>query len=63
MDSMITAAAQALAAGNPLGALKRVALREDAPALALRGIAMAQLGDFVRAKALMRSADFMNVAV
>lgn len=56
MDSMITAAAQALAAGDPLGALKRVALRDDAPALALRGIAMAQLGDFVRAKALVRSA-------
>jgi tetratricopeptide (TPR) repeat protein len=56
MDSLITAAARALAAGDPLGALKRVALRDDAPALALRGIAMAQLGDFVRAKALMRSA-------
>ncbi len=56
MDSMITAAARALAAGDPLGALKRVALREDAPALALRGIAMAQLGDLVRAKALVRSA-------
>ncbi|HEY0684027.1 MAG TPA: hypothetical protein VGD45_16975 [Steroidobacter sp.] len=53
---MITAAARALAAGDPLGALKRVALRDDAPALALRGIAMAQLGDFVRAKALVRSA-------
>jgi hypothetical protein len=56
MDSLITAAAQALAAGDPIGALKCVALREDAPALALRGIAMAQLGDFVRAKALLRSA-------
>jgi hypothetical protein len=56
MDSLITAAARALAAGDPLGALNRVALRDDAPALALRGIAMAQLGDFVRAKALMRSA-------
>jgi hypothetical protein len=56
MDSMITAAARALAAGDPLGALKRVALREDAPALALRGIAMAQLGDLVRAKALLRRA-------
>jgi hypothetical protein len=56
MDSLITAAARALAAGDPLGALKRVALRDDAPALALRGIAMAQLGDFVRAKALLRSA-------
>jgi hypothetical protein len=56
MDSLITAAARALSAGDPLGALKRVALRNDAPALALRGIAMAQLGDFVRAKALLRSA-------
>ena len=56
MDSLITAAARALAAGDPLGALKRVALREDAPALALRGIAMAQLGDLVRAKSLLRSA-------
>jgi hypothetical protein len=56
MDSMITAAARALATGDPLGALKRVALRDDAPALALRGIAMAQLGDLVRAKALVRRA-------
>ncbi len=56
MDSLITATAQALAAGDPLGALKRVALRDDAPALALRGIAMAQLGDFARAKELLRRA-------
>jgi len=56
MDSMITAAARALAAGDPLGALKRIALRGDASALALRGIAMAQLGDLVRARALLRSA-------
>jgi hypothetical protein len=56
MDSLITAAARALATGDPVGALKRVALRDDAPALALRGIAMAQLGDLVRAKALLRSA-------
>ncbi|CAB3704387.1 helix-turn-helix domain-containing protein [Paraburkholderia rhynchosiae] len=56
MDPLIQAAAQALAAGDPLGALKRVALRDDASALALRGIAMAQLGDFIRAKALVRSA-------
>jgi DNA-binding transcriptional ArsR family regulator len=56
MDSLITAAAHALAAGDPLGALKRIALREDAPALALRGIAMAQLGDLVRARALVKSA-------
>ncbi|HEV3175944.1 MAG TPA: hypothetical protein VGZ72_08140 [Stellaceae bacterium] len=56
MDSLITAAARALAAGDPLGALKRVALRDDAPALALRGIAMAQLGDLVRAKGLLRRA-------
>jgi DNA-binding winged helix-turn-helix (wHTH) protein len=57
MDSLITAAARALSAGDPLGALKRVALRDDAPALALRGIAMAQFGDFVRAKELLRSAS------
>ena len=56
MDSLITAAGRALAAGDPLSALNRVALRDDAPALALRGIAMAQLGDLVRAKALLRSA-------
>jgi hypothetical protein len=56
MDSLITAAGRALAAGDPLGALNRVALRDDAPALALRGIAMAQLGDLVRAKALLRRA-------
>jgi len=56
MDSLITAAARALAEGDALGALNRVALRDDAPALALRGIAMAQLGDLVRAKALLRSA-------
>jgi hypothetical protein len=56
MDSLITAAARALARGDPLGAMNRVALRDDAPALALRGIAMAQLGDLVRAKALLRSA-------
>ncbi|WP_118182626.1 helix-turn-helix domain-containing protein [Paraburkholderia phosphatilytica] len=56
MDSLVTAAARALAAGDPLGALNRVALRDDAPALALRGIAMAQLGDLARAKALLRSA-------
>ena len=56
MDSLITAAARALAAGDPLGALNRVALRDDAPALALRGIAMAQLGELDRAKALVRRA-------
>ena len=56
MDSLIAAAARALAKGDPLGALNRVALRDDAPALALRGIAMAQLGDFERAKVLVRRA-------
>jgi tetratricopeptide (TPR) repeat protein len=56
VDSLITAAARALAAGDPLGALNRVALRDDAPALALRGIAMARLGDLTRAKALLRRA-------
>jgi hypothetical protein len=56
MDSLITAAARSLAAGDPLGALNRIALRNDAPALALRGIAMAQLGDFARARILTRNA-------
>ena len=56
MDSMIIAAARALAAGDPLGALNRVALRDDAAALALRGIAMAQLGDLERARLLLRRA-------
>jgi hypothetical protein len=56
MDSLITAAARALAAGDPLGALNFVALRNDPPALALRGIAMAQLGDLARAKMLLRRA-------
>src|SRR5262245_39816893 len=56
MDLLITAAARALAAGDPLGALNRVALRDDAPALALRGIAMAQLGDLVVATTPLRSA-------
>lgn len=56
MDSLITAAARALAAGDALGALKRVALRDDPPALALRGIAMAQLGEHPRARELLRLA-------
>ena len=56
MDSLVTAAARALKAGDPLGALKRIALRHDAPALALRGIAMAQLGEFAKAKLLLRRA-------
>ncbi|OUL98826.1 helix-turn-helix domain-containing protein [Variovorax sp. JS1663] len=56
MDSLIAASARALAAGDMLGALKRVALREDPPALALRGIAMAQLGEHPRARELLRRA-------
>ena len=56
MDSLITAAGRALAAGDPLGALRRVALRDDASGLALRGIAMAQLGDLPRAVVLLRRA-------
>jgi len=56
MDSLITAAARALAAGDPLGALKRVALRDDAAGLALRGLAMAQLGNHGRARTLLRGA-------
>jgi hypothetical protein len=56
MDSLVASAARALAAGDPLGALKCVALRDDPPALALRGIAMAQLGDYDRARKLLRRA-------
>ena len=56
MDPVITAAARALAAGDPLGALNRVALRDDPPALALRGIALAQIGDLARARHLVRQA-------
>ncbi|WP_367256698.1 helix-turn-helix domain-containing protein [Pseudomonas sp. stari2] len=56
MDSLINAAGHALAAGDPLAALNFVALREDPPALALRGIAMAQLGDMARAKTLLQRA-------
>ncbi|MEJ8855106.1 helix-turn-helix domain-containing protein [Variovorax robiniae] len=56
MDSLISASARALAAGDALGALKRVALRDDPPALALRGIAMAQLGELARARDLLRRA-------
>jgi DNA-binding transcriptional ArsR family regulator len=57
MDSSIAAAGRALRAGDPLGALKHVALRDDPPALALRGIAMAQLGDLGRARALLKRAS------
>lgn len=56
MDSLITAAGRALAAGDPFLALNHVALRNDPPALALRGIAMAQLGDFERARSLLQRA-------
>src|SRR5881392_4009111 len=56
MDSLITAATRALASGDALGALNYIALRDDPPALALRGIAMAQLGDLSRAKILLRRA-------
>ncbi len=56
MDMLIAAAARALSSGDPLAVLKRVALRNDAPALALRGIAMAQLGDLARARELLKDA-------
>lgn len=56
MDSLVAAAARALAAGDALGALQHIALRDDPPALALRGIAMAQLGELVRARDLLQRA-------
>jgi len=57
MDSLVTAAARALAAGDALGALKRIALRDDPPALALRGIAMVQLGEHPRARCVVAEAE------
>jgi len=57
MDSLIAAAARALAAGDALGALKRIALRDDPPALALRGTAMAQLGEYPRARCVVAEAE------
>lgn len=56
MDALIAAAGRALAAGDPLGALNRIALREDAPALALRGIALARLGDLSLGRERLRNA-------
>lgn len=56
MDPLIVASARALATGDALGALNRVALRNDPPALVIRGIAMAQLGEYPRARELLRRA-------
>ncbi|TQM17905.1 hypothetical protein FB548_1296 [Pseudoxanthomonas sp. 3HH-4] len=56
MDSLISAAGRALSSGDVLGALNHVGWRDDPPALALRGIAMAQLGDYPRARDLLRRA-------
>jgi len=56
MDSLIAAAGRALANGDVLGTLQQVALRDDPPALALRGIAMARLGEHPKARALLRRA-------
>ncbi len=57
MDSALGTAARALSLGDPLHALRYIALRKDAPALALRGIAMAQLGELRQAHALLRRAS------
>jgi hypothetical protein len=56
MDSAISTAARALSVGDALLALKYVALRSDPPALALRGIAMAQLSELKAARQLLRRA-------
>lgn len=61
MEPLIVAAARALAVGDALGALKRVALREDPPALALRGVAMAQLGEHPRAPLFLSGIDLIGV--
>jgi len=57
VDLVAAEAGRALHAGDPLGALRRVALRGDPVALALRGIAMAQLGELGRARELLRRAS------
>ncbi len=56
MDAPLRAAARALATFDPLAALKSVALRDDPDALALRGVALAQLGDFEVARKLLARA-------
>ena len=56
MEPIIAAAARSLATGNPLHALNLIALSNEAPALALRGIAIAQLGDLDQARVLLRRA-------
>jgi hypothetical protein len=56
MDAALEAAAHALSRFDPLTALKSVALRDDAEGLALRGIAMAQLGDYPTARKLLERA-------
>ncbi|HEX3771554.1 MAG TPA: helix-turn-helix domain-containing protein [Polyangiaceae bacterium] len=55
-DLPVREAARALSAFDPMAALERVALRDDPPALALRGIAMAQLGEYPVARKLLRRA-------
>ena len=56
MDSALETAAQALSVFDPLAALKIVALREDPDALAMRGVAMAQLGDYGASRKLLERA-------
>jgi tetratricopeptide (TPR) repeat protein len=57
MDSALEHAARALARFEPLAALQGVALREDTEALALRGIALAQLGEFQSSRRLLDRAS------
>jgi tetratricopeptide (TPR) repeat protein len=52
----LTAAARALSLGDALSALKWLGRRTDAPARAMRGAALSQLGAFVSAKAQLRAA-------
>ena len=56
MDSLIAAAARALAAGDALGALKRVALRDDPPALACAASRWRSSASIPRARELLRRA-------
>ncbi|EGI76485.1 hypothetical protein [Hylemonella gracilis] len=56
MDSLLAAAARAYARGDVIETLRHVSLRDDPPALALRGVALAQLGEYTRARELLRQA-------
>ena len=58
-DAFCVRASAALAHGDPLAALQAVSAREDAHALALRAIALAQLGETADARPLLQRAAML----